>query len=267
MASQADRIRQHVMERYVRPFLDAKEATLSIQAGDVVRSMGLVNRTRAVCSALEGRKFQREAEHVGLEYLDRTGPPESTTTRFHYKRKNSPKTSIEMHTEKQWPDRPPAKAVATQRPKAPTARNAKLPAADLCLVSCVKTKQSHQAPARDLYISDWFAKVRKLVEAQGWPWFILSAKHGLVRPDKEIARYEKRLLTMRVAERRAWASDVMQALECHLGGVRTVVVFAGQPYREFLVPEMRERGVQVEVPMERLKFGEQLAWLNDRIKH
>ncbi len=266
MASQADRIRQHVMERYVRPFLDANEATLSICTGDVVRSMGLVNRTRAVCSALEGRKFQREAEHVGLEYLDRTGPPESTTTRFHYKRKGSSKTLIKMCAEKQQPDRPPPKTVATPRPKAPSARNAKLPAADLCLVSCVWTKQSHQALARDLYISVWFAKVRKLVEAQGWPWFILSAKHGLVHPDKEIAPYEKTLNTMRVAERRAWASDVMQALACHLGGVQTVVVFAGQRYREFLVPEMRKRGVRVEVPMEGLKIGEQLAWLNDRIK-
>ena len=266
MASQADRIRQHVMERYVRPFLDAKEATLSIRAGDVVRSMGLVNGTPAVCSALEGQKFQREAEHVGLEHLDRTGPARSTTTRFRYKRQGSPKTLIRTPTEKQLPDRPPQKAVVTQRPKAPPARNAKLPATALCLVSCVSRKQPHRAPARDLYISDWFAKVRELVEAQGWPWFILSAEHGLVRPDDEIAPYEKTLNTMRVVQRRVWASDVMQALACHLGGVQTVVVFAGQRYREFLVPEMRKRGVQVEVPMERLKIGEQLAWLNDRIK-
>ena len=176
------------------------------------------------------------------------------------------KTLIRMPTEKQLPDRPPPKAVATQRPKVPPARNAKLPATALCLVSCVSRKQPHRAPARDLYISDWFAKVRELVEAQGWPWFILSAKHGLVHPDDEVAPYEKTLNTMRVAERRAWASDVMQALECHLGGVQTVVVFAGQRYREFLVPEMRKRGVQVEVPMERLKIGEQLARLNHWIK-
>ena len=176
------------------------------------------------------------------------------------------KTLIRTPTEKQLPDRPPPKTVATPRPKAPSARNAKLPAADLCLVSCVWTKQSHQTLARDLYVSVWFAKVRKLVEAQGWPWFILSAKHGLVHPDKEIAPYEKTLNTMRVAERRAWASDVMQALDCHLDGLQTVVVFAGQRYREFLVPELCKRGVRVEVPMEGLKIGEQLAWLNHRIK-
>ena len=176
-------------------------------------------------------------------------------------------TLIKTRTEKQLPDRPSPKAVATRRPKAPPAKNTKLPTAALCLVSCVSKKQPRQAPARDLYVSDWFAKARKLVEAQGWPWFILSAKHGLVHPDKEIAPYEKTLNEMRVAERRAWASDVMRALECHLDGVQTVVVFAGQRYREFLAPELRKRGVQVDVPMEGLKLGKQLNWLKCRIKH
>ena len=143
--------------------------------------------------------------------------------------------------------------------------NTKLPAADLCLVSCVSKKQPRCAPAKDMYISPWFTKARTLVEAQGWPWFILSAQYGLLHPDQEIARYEKTLNTMRVAERRAWANDVINALESHLDGVQSVVVFAGQKYQEFLVPEMRRRGIQVHVPMEGLKIGEQLAWLSDRI--
>ena len=110
-------------------------------------------------------------------------------------------------------------------------------------------------------------KVRTLVEAQGWPWLILSARYGLLRPDEEITCYEKTLNRMRVAEQRAWASDVMQVLEDHLGGVQSVVVFAGQRYREFLVPQMQRRGVQVHVPMEVLSRGEQLAWLKNRIEH
>lgn len=110
-------------------------------------------------------------------------------------------------------------------------------------------------------------KVRTLVEAQGWPWFILSAQYGLVHPDEEIACYEKTLNRMRVAERRVWASDVMQALEGHLDGVQSVVVFAGQRYREFLVPQMQRRGVQVHVPMDNLRIGKQLAWLKNRIEH
>ena len=128
-------------------------------------------------------------------------------------------------------------------------------------------KQSHRTPAKGMYASDWFMKARTLVEAQGWPWFILSAQHGLLHPDKEIAPYEKTLNTMRKAERQAWASDVMEALERHLGAVRTIVFFAGQRYREFFVPKLQKRGIQCDVPMEGLKIGEQLAWLNGWIKH
>ena len=66
--------------------------------------------------------------------------------------------------------------------------------------------------------------------------------------------------------RLTWANAVMQELGHHLNGVQTVVFFAGQRYREFLVPEMQKRSVRVQVPMEGLKIGEQLAWLNDRIQ-
>lgn len=268
MATLADRIRKHVMERHVRPFLKSDEATLSIRAGDVVRGMGLVNRTPNVCSALEGRRFQQEAQRAGLAFVSRTGPRRSTTTMFHYKRVGSPKATAQVGGDAahQVSLRPPPRAVEIQRTKVPPTGTAKLPAADLCLVSCVSKKQVHPAPAKELYISDWFMKVRTLVETQGWPWFILSAQHGLVDPDKEITRYKKTLNTMRAAERRAWANDVMRALEGRLDGVRSVVVFAGEKYREFLVPEMQRRGVQVHVPMEGLQIGKQLAWLNDRIK-
>jgi hypothetical protein len=50
------------------------------------------------------------------------------------------------------------------------------------LVSCVSKKRKHECSASDLYISDWFCKARRYVEASGRPWFILSAEYGLVPP-------------------------------------------------------------------------------------
>lgn len=47
------------------------------------------------------------------------------------------------------------------------------------LVSCVKRKRTSAAPARDLYISDWFVKARRYVERRRARWFILSAEYGL----------------------------------------------------------------------------------------
>ena len=131
----------------------------------------------------------------------------------------------------------------------------------LFLVSCVKTKGVGSAAAMDLYTSNWFRKARACVEKTGCPWRILSAKYGLVHPEEKILPYEKTLKTMRVKERRAWAERVLDGLGPCLDGVDTVVFFAGQRYREFLEPKLRERGLAVCVPMSGLRFGPQLAWL------
>ena len=141
-------------------------------------------------------------------------------------------------------------------------RNDTLPAADLCLVSCVKSKLPNRAAARELYVSDWFHKARAVVEAEGWPWRILSAKYGLVDPEMVIEPYEKTLNNMRKGERVEWSRTVMTAFDSSLSDVKSVVIFASERYREFLVPALRERGITVHVPMEGLKIGEQLAQLN-----
>ena len=143
----------------------------------------------------------------------------------------------------------------------PSPTFADLPHADLCLVSCVKTKKAIAAPARQLYTSDWFRKARQIVERMGWRWCILSAKHGLVDPDQIIEPYDKKLDDMKVDHRREWARDVIGALEPQLAGVQSVVFFASKPYREFLANELRGRGIAVHVPMHGLRSGEQNQWM------
>ena len=129
------------------------------------------------------------------------------------------------------------------------------------LVSCVSKKRSAPALGRDLYTSDLFNKARAYVAKMGQPWFVLSAKYGLVHPDEVIAPYDLTLNTMSVANRRQWASRVLTQLGPHLDGIGTVVFLAGQHYREFLEPSLRSRGLVVSVPMEGLRIGEQLSWL------
>lgn len=138
----------------------------------------------------------------------------------------------------------------------------RLPAADLCLVSSVKTKLSRRAPAKELYASPWFRKTCEVVEAKGWSWRILSEEYGLLDPERDIGPYDKTLNKMPKSERVEWSRRVMRALDPSLAGVGSVVIFAGMEYREFLVPELRARGITVHIPMEGLRNGEQLAQLN-----
>jgi hypothetical protein len=65
------------------------------------------------------------------------------------------------------------------------------------LVGCVKSKQSQAAPARELYVSPLFRGRRAWVERTCDRWFILSAKHGLVEPDRVLAPYDEILMDCR----------------------------------------------------------------------
>ncbi len=132
----------------------------------------------------------------------------------------------------------------------------------LVLVSCVGKKSSESSPARLLYQSEWFIKVRLLVETQGAEWLILSALYGVVEPNIRISPYERTLNKMDIADRRAWAGKIREQLNPHLSVKRRIVIFAGQRYREFLEPILCRDGHEVEVPMKSLRIGEQLSWLN-----
>jgi cytoplasmic iron level regulating protein YaaA (DUF328/UPF0246 family) len=102
-----------------------------------------------------------------------------------------------------------------------------------------------------------------MVEASGARWFILSSLYGLVTPDAEIAPYDHTLNTLGVGERREWAEKVLAQLLPEIGDKRRIVMFAGQRYREFLVGPLEHHGKKVDVPMEHLARGEQLAWLSE----
>ena len=83
----------------------------------------------------------------------------------------------------------------------------------LYLVSCVAGKRQCPAPAGDLYRSTWFVLARGRIEREGAPWYILSAKYGLVHPQTVVSPYDETLNTMRIAERRNWASRVRLQME------------------------------------------------------
>ena len=260
MASNADEIRGYALTHHVKPWQRSGEKRLSIRAGDVVRGMRLQNVTPNVCSALRSRKFQRQA---GLVLIHQEGPRASTTTTFHYESDGaSPEPA--GHSDAGLTALPSSPEPPVSHPRGVSGSG--LQDTDLFLVSCVGTKRSSPAPAKDLYISAWFRKARAFVEATGRPWYVLSARYGLVEPDAIIEPYDKTLKTMRAGERQEWAREVLGDLNPLLGGVDSIVFLAGTAYREFLEPDLRSRGVAIQVPMAGMRFGEQLSWLDRQFR-
>ncbi len=136
----------------------------------------------------------------------------------------------------------------------------------IALVACVSKKATISRPARDLYTSAWFMKASAYAQQIADRWFILSAKYGLVPPDRVIAPYDETLNRMPAAQRRAWAKRVLQDLRHEVHAGDDIVILAGQRYREHLIDPLETMGCNVDIPMRGLRIGEQLRWLNKHFR-
>lgn len=137
----------------------------------------------------------------------------------------------------------------------------------VALVSCVKSKRTSVSAAQDLYTSALFTSMRSYAQQNSDEWFILSAEHGVLRPDDVIAPYERSLNKMLKRERLEWAEKVQRSLLDLVPSRASIVVLAGERYREHIVPFLNDHGFVVDIPMAGLKLGFQLRWLQEHTRN
>ncbi len=134
---------------------------------------------------------------------------------------------------------------------------------DLILIGCVKEKRAGRHLARELYTSQLFRRRRAYAESLATPWYILSAKYGLVEPDRVIDSYDLSLKDLPAHERRAWSEKVFRDLEQKAGSLngKVIEIHAGQEYfGNGLEEALGKRGAVVRVPTRGLPQGKQLAF-------
>ncbi len=85
-------------------------------------------------------------------------------------------------------------------------------AADVVLVGCSGSKAPTARPARELFTGTAFRKARDRAEEAGLPWYVLSARHGLLRPDQVIEPYDAYLPDEPPGVRAAWGRRVVAQL-------------------------------------------------------
>ena len=161
--------------------------------------------------------------------------------------------------------RSPESAAAAPAIAAGTQETGNSPA-DVVLIGCVRTKRATPSAAAELFVSPLFEGRRRYAVAAGRPWFILSAKFGLLDPADVIGPYDVYLAGQSAAYRRAWGKFVAaQLAECEreLRGC-TVEVHAGAAYLEPLQAPLAGMGATIVTPLAHLSIGQQLAWYNSR---
>ena len=132
----------------------------------------------------------------------------------------------------------------------------------IVLVTCVKSKGTRPAAAKDLYTSALFRKERAYAESVGVPWFILSAEHGLVAPDEWLAPYERYLAETSASYRSAWGAWAAARLDLLAGPLsdKVVEIHAGSTYLDALRPHLERLGARVVDPLHGLSMGQRLSW-------
>lgn len=132
--------------------------------------------------------------------------------------------------------------------------------AKIGLISCASMKQNREAEASELYISPLFKNSMQYAKERFDKFFILSAKHGLLKPTDKIHPYDMTLNTMNKEERIAWAEDVFKKLLKVVSQKDEIVFLAGANYREFLEKKIKEKGNRTSCPLYKMSIGEQLQW-------
>ena len=131
------------------------------------------------------------------------------------------------------------------------------------LVQCTDSKRDVKSKAQNLYDeSTYFCKMRAYAIATGEPWFILSAKHGLVDPETVLDPYDEYGLVENQCE--SIAEELVDI------GIDTVEVIAGSAYTNTLTPELESHGIDVIELCRGMGIGErmsELGRLTKKVKH
>lgn len=130
----------------------------------------------------------------------------------------------------------------------------------ICIVSCTAHKRDMRLPAENLYSSDLFYKSRRFAQANFDDWLILSAKHGLIKPDKMIDPYDQNLNSLSKMERAALSKTVSKQASRFLLESKQVTSICGEDYEDLLV----EAGISFgRRPEFSLPIGKKLAALGE----
>jgi len=150
--------------------------------------------------------------------------------------------------------------------------------ARVCIVGCGASKAAAPCEARDLYTGPLFRAARAHVERLGCPWWVLSARFGLIEPWRTLPPYEATIADGR-RDVETW-SRLTGICAGTLGGLMhgtygralgwpaevVLEVHAGAAYVEWLSeivassPAAKHLRLTVEEPLRGLEIGQRLHW-------
>jgi hypothetical protein len=136
---------------------------------------------------------------------------------------------------------------------------------DVIVLGSVKSRRSGRHLAADLFASPLWLGRRCYAERSGLPWFILSARYGLVRPDDVVDSYDVSMDERDATTRRVMGETAVAKLDEAVGGLagKRVEVHGSRAHVAALQRAIEARGGEVVVPLAGLPTGRQLRWYGE----
>ena len=141
----------------------------------------------------------------------------------------------------------------------------------IALIGCTSKKKNYKCQAKVLYSeSTLFCNAYKYALKTCDKVYILSAKYGLLKDSDEIEPYNITLNNQSSNFKKEWSNKVFTQFEkeFNLSEGLNIVCFAGNNYRKYLIPMLKQKydKIEIELPLEHLGIGKQLKFLKDKNK-
>lgn len=130
----------------------------------------------------------------------------------------------------------------------------------IALIGCVKQKRNTACSAQEMYISPLFRKSYAYALRHAQKIYILSAKYGLLSPQKIISPYNETLNQKTEHEKKIWAAKVYaQMQQAGIHPDDEILFLCGENYCKYLRC-IYQNSVE---PLRGLPMGKRLKWLNE----
>lgn len=133
----------------------------------------------------------------------------------------------------------------------------------VALVGCASRKLSRPAEARVFYTSALFRAAYAYAEAKFDAVLIISAKHGVIPPDRRLRPYNLHLRELAKREREAWGVRAVGVLAAAFKPAPQIVILAGKVYADAITHGADRHGLpRPKVPLAHISgCGRRVRWL------
>jgi hypothetical protein len=134
-------------------------------------------------------------------------------------------------------------------------------ASRVVLIASSGATAAHPQPVARLFESPQFAAARERAVSSGHPWFVLSAKHGLLDPDDVVGPFEMQIGDQASGYRATWGEWVVAQLAARVQLQDTVVeVHGGIDFAQPLRAPLTRRGALLDISLPGMWQESELDW-------